>query len=43
MDGTLIKTKSGKTFAVDFSDWKLWDPSIPEVLSRYHKAGENIL
>lgn len=36
MDGTLITTKSGKTFAVNEHDWKLWDPSVKTVLQRLH-------
>lgn len=36
MDGTLIKTKSGKTFAVDENDWTLWDPSVRTILQRLH-------
>ncbi len=40
MDGTLITTKSGKTFAVNENDWKLLDSSIPGVLQRLHNEGK---
>ncbi|OQS02087.1 bifunctional polynucleotide phosphatase/kinase [Thraustotheca clavata] len=32
MDSTLIATKSGKTFAVDDKDWKLWHENVPAKL-----------
>eukprot|EP00662_Eupelagonemidae_sp_cell21_P036608 gene36608-62322_t len=28
MDWTLIRTKSGKTFAQNRDDWELWHPSL---------------
>ena len=42
MDGTLIRTKSGKKFARDeeyVTDWTLWDPSIPAALKSWHDRG----
>ena len=39
MDGTIITTKSGAAFPVDGSDWKFWDPSVPEVMRKHHKEG----
>lgn len=39
MDGTLIATKSGKTFAVDANDWRLWHPSIKPKLRTEHERG----
>lgn len=39
MDGTIITTKSGKAFPVDGSDWKFWDPSVPDVMRKHHKEG----
>jgi len=35
MDSTLIKTRSGKTFAQDEHDWALLYDSIPETISKY--------
>lgn len=40
MDGTLIATKSGKKFATDENDWKLWDAGIPAKLQRLHAEGK---
>ena len=42
MDGTLIRTKSGKKFARDeeyVTDWTLWDSSIPAALKSWHDRG----
>ena len=39
MDGTIITTKSGKVFPVDETDWKFWDPAVPDIMRRYHKEG----
>lgn len=36
MDGTIITTKSGKTFAVDGSDWKFWHPDVVSTLRAWH-------
>ena len=43
MDSTLILTKSGKTFAVDASDWKWWDSSVPKKLKKAHEDGFKIV
>ncbi|XP_014281637.1 uncharacterized protein F21D5.5 [Halyomorpha halys] len=32
LDGTLIKTKSGRVFAKDFDDWELWNDCIKIIL-----------
>ena len=42
MDGTLIDTKSGKKFAVNESDWKLWDPSVRTVMRQLHAENKYI-
>lgn len=34
MDGTIIKTKSGRVFARDYEDWVFWDPVVPKVLTK---------
>jgi DNA 3'-phosphatase len=39
MDGTIIATKSGKTFAVDESDWKFWDNEVPRKLQSLYIEG----
>jgi hypothetical protein len=39
MDGTLIKTKSGKTFGTDENDWMLWDKSVRVILQKHHSEG----
>jgi DNA 3'-phosphatase len=36
MDGTLIRTKSGKTHAAEENDWVLWDSSVRVILQRLH-------
>jgi bifunctional polynucleotide phosphatase/kinase len=43
MDGTLIKTNSGKRFPLDSYDWKWLDPQIPERISGLVTAGWNIV
>jgi DNA 3'-phosphatase len=39
MDGTIITTKSGATFAKDSSDWKFLYPDIPTQLQARHQSG----
>jgi DNA 3'-phosphatase len=36
LDGTIITTKSGKVWAVNDTDWKLWDPSVKTTLQQLH-------
>lgn len=43
MDGTLIKTKSGKDFAIDADDWEWFSPNVPDKLADYSKRGYNIV
>lgn len=43
MDSTLIKTKSGKTFAVSKDDWVLLYDNIPEKIQQYHSDGFRIV
>ncbi|KAI9723474.1 MAG: hypothetical protein M1828_004204 [Chrysothrix sp. TS-e1954] len=43
LDGTIITTASGKSFARDSSDWKFWDHCIPERLRRLHEEGYRLL
>lgn len=40
MDGTLIKTKSGKAFAINEDDWTIWDPSVRTTLQRLHNENK---
>lgn len=42
MDGTIIVTKSGKTFATDKNDWKLFDSSIPQRLLTAYEEGYSL-
>lgn len=39
LDGTLIVTKSGKTFPVNDQDWKLFDVSVPAKLAELWEKG----
>ena len=39
LDGTLIKTKSGKMFGQDKNDWELFHHSIPTLLRRLYDEG----
>ena len=32
LDGTLIKTKSGRTYPKNENDWDWWNPSVPKKL-----------
>ncbi|CAB1100226.1 unnamed protein product [Ectocarpus sp. CCAP 1310/34] len=42
MDGTLIKTKSGKRFGDAADDWQLWNGKIPTVLRKWHDRGYKV-
>lgn len=39
VEGTLIKTKSGKRFAKDVDDWQWWHPSVPTKLQQLFADG----
>ncbi|XP_074644868.1 bifunctional polynucleotide phosphatase/kinase-like isoform X2 [Tubulanus polymorphus] len=43
MDGTIITTKSGRVFAVDFNDWKFLLPEIPGKLKKLFADGFKIV
>eukprot|EP00299_Pterocystis_sp_00344_P009966 c4353_g1_i1.p1 GENE.c4353_g1_i1~~c4353_g1_i1.p1 ORF type:complete len:429 (-),score=98.50 c4353_g1_i1:94-1380(-) len=43
LDSTLIETASGKVFAKDSSDWKLWDSKVPLKLRELHNDGYKIV
>ena len=43
LDGTLIKTDSGKRFAQDAQDWQFWHPIIPTKLIEFLEADASIL
>lgn len=43
MDGTLIKTKSGKVHPVDTNDWQIAFPQIPNKLREYLDKGFKII
>eukprot|EP00752_Nemacystus_decipiens_P002205 g2097.t1 len=42
MDGTLIKTKSGKKFGDAADDWQFWHGKIPAVLRKWHERGYKV-
>lgn len=43
VDSTVITTKSGKKFAENESDWKLWHPTaVTATLKRYYEAGYRV-
>lgn len=43
IDDTIIRTKSGKTFATSSSDWLFWHPSVPQKLQEAHNNGFKIV
>ncbi|XP_076814594.1 bifunctional polynucleotide phosphatase/kinase-like [Clavelina lepadiformis] len=43
MDGTLITTKSGRTFAADINDWKILFPEIPKKLKELSEQGHKLV
>jgi bifunctional polynucleotide phosphatase/kinase len=43
LDGTLITTRSGKTFPKGSDDWKWWDDSVPKRLKQDQKDGKHIV
>lgn len=43
MDGTLIKTKSGKVHPVDTNDWQILFPCIPQKVAEKHSEGYKIV
>ena len=43
IDGTIITTKSGNTFAKNIDDWKFLYDSIPSMLASYHQQGYKIV
>jgi len=43
MDSTLINTKSGRTFAINASDWVWWNDAVPTKLKAAHDDGFKIV
>lgn len=43
IDGTIIKTKSGRKFATGPADWVFWDKSVPKKLKEYDENGYRIV
>lgn len=43
LDSTLIKTKSGKTFAINESDWEWFSPNVPSILNNYYEKEYRIM
>lgn len=43
VDGTIIKTKSGKTFPIDKNDWLLWHPKVKTKLNQLIDDGVRVI
>eukprot|EP01094_Clydonella_sp_ATCC50884_P005406 TRINITY_DN1433_c0_g1_i5.p1 TRINITY_DN1433_c0_g1~~TRINITY_DN1433_c0_g1_i5.p1 ORF type:complete len:537 (-),score=104.05 TRINITY_DN1433_c0_g1_i5:658-2073(-) len=43
MDGTVIKTRSGRTFATGPTDWVFWDESVPHKLREVYDSGAAVV
>ena len=43
IDGTIIRTKSGRTFSTGRSDWEFFDECVPKKLKELHDAGTKIV
>eukprot|EP01133_Synstelium_polycarpum_P004341 gene4341-5068_t len=43
MDDTMIKTRSGTTFAKTREDWQWWDKSVPSFMKKYHDDGYQVI
>lgn len=43
IDFTVIKTASGRKFAVGSNDWKFWDDKVPGKLQSLHKDGYRVV
>jgi len=43
LDGTLINTKSGGTFAKNKTDWVLFNDKVPQILKKYYDNGFQIV
>ena len=42
-DSTLVLTKSGRQFSSSPSDWKFWDPCVPQKLTELSKKGYKLV
>ena len=43
IDGTIIRTKSGRTFSTGRTDWVFFDGSVPKKLKELHDAGTKVV
>ncbi len=43
MDSTIIVTKSGKKYAIDFDDWKFYDNDVPKILHDNYNNGKYLV
>ncbi|XP_005096369.1 bifunctional polynucleotide phosphatase/kinase [Aplysia californica] len=43
IDFTVIKTASGRKFAIGSNDWEFWDEKVPEKLRELHKDGYRVV
>jgi bifunctional polynucleotide phosphatase/kinase len=43
LDGTIVRTQSGKVFPKDTNDWMLWNQKVATKIQQLHKEGFKIV